>query len=374
MIYLDYAANSPICETALNTLYKTSAEFIGNPNSNHSEGRKARVRLAEATAKIAQLLNVKEDEIIYTSSASEANNLAIKGIANKYKRNGKHMITTYVEHSSLLGAIMGLADYGYEIDFVDLDENGQVDLAHLKELMREDTVLVSTSYVDSELGIIQPVSEIGKIVKEYPNCFYHVDATQAVAKIPLELEAADLITFTAHKFYGPNGVGALIKKENVEVAPMIEGGLSTTIYRSGTPTLALIASMEAALEETMDGLDTKIAHVEALNKKLRGELSTYSNVVINSTEKSSPYILNLSLKGMKSREFTKALDDAGICVSTKSACCPENAVSKPVYALTKDRKLAMNPLRISLSHTTTEAEVDAFLKEFQCIYSRLETR
>lgn len=371
MIYLDYAANSPIGEKALETLYKTSAEYIGNPNSHHSEGRKANARLNEATEKIARLLSVKPEEIIYTSSASEANNLAIKGIANKYKRNGKHMITTYVEHSSLLGAIMGLADQGYEIDFVDLDESGQVDLEHLKELMREDTVLVSTSYVDSELGIIQPVHKIAEVVKQNPNCFYHVDATQAVGKIPLDLTDIDLVTFTAHKFYGPNGVGALIKKSSVELSPMIEGGLSTTIYRSGTPTLALIASMEAALEDVMDGLDAKMEYVKELNDDLRKELSSYKNVVLNSTDESSPYILNLSLRGMKSREFTKALDDANICVSTKSACCPENAVSKPVYALTKDRKLAMNPLRISLSHKTTREEVETFMKEFARIYQEL---
>lgn len=372
MIYLDYAANTPICEKALDILYKTSAEFIGNPNSNHSEGRKARVRLNQATESIARMLKVKEDEIIYTSSASEANNLAIKGIAQKYKRNGKHMITTYAEHSSLLGAIMGLADQGYEIDFVDLDENGQVDLAHLKELMRDDTVLVSTCYVDSELGLIQPVEAIAEIVKQYPNCFYHVDATQAVGKIPVDFSNIDLITLTAHKFFGPNGIGALIKKESVEVAPMIEGGLSTTIYRSGTPTLALIASMETALEEALNGLEAKQEYVEELNKTIQQELAKYPKVVINSTMKSSPYVLNFSFKGMKSREFAQALDQAGICVSTKSACCPENAVSKPVYALTKDRKLAMNPLRISLSHQTTRQEVDTFLLEFARIYQELD--
>ena len=371
MIYLDYAANTPMCESALDILYKTSREFIGNPNSHHSEGRKARVRLTQATEHIAQLLQVKEEEIIYTSSASEANNLAIKGIANKYKRNGKHMITTYLEHSSLLGAIMGLQDLGYEIDFVDLDENGQVDLQHLKELMRDDTVLVTTSYVDSETGIIQPVKEIANIVKSYPNCFYHVDATQAVGKLPLELEQVDLFTFTAHKFYGPNGIGALVKKENVEVAPMIEGGISTTIYRSGTPTLSLIASMEVALEEAMRDLECKLTHVTKLNDKLRNELGAYEKIVINSTQKASPYILNVSMKGLKSREFTQALDLAGICVSTKSACCPENAVSKPVYALTKDRKLAMNPLRISLSHLTTDAEIDEFLSAFKRIYEEM---
>lgn len=372
MIYLDYAANTPICDVALETLYKTSKDYIGNPNSNHEEGRRAGQRLAEATNSIASLLHVKPEEIIYTSSASEANNLAVKGIANQYKRNGKHMITTYLEHSSLLGAIMGMADYGYEIDFVDLDENGQVDLDHLQELLREDTVLVTTSYVDSETGTIQPVEKIAQLVKQYPNCFYHVDATQAVGKIPLCLEQVDLFTLTAHKFYGPNGIGALIKKENVELTPMIEGGISTTVYRSGTPTLALIASMEAALSDTLHDLDEKLDYVKELYAWLKKELSSYKNVRINSTSESSPYILNVSLKGMKSKEFTYALNEAGICVSTKSACCPENAVSKPVYALTKDRKLAMNPIRISISHRTTKEEVQVFLDRFKEIYENMQ--
>lgn len=372
MIYLDYAANTPMCEPALETLYTVSRDFIGNPNSNHEEGRKSRQRLKAATDSIAKLMKVQADEIIYTSSASEANNLAVKGITGKYKRNGKHIITTYLEHSSMLGAVMSMSDLGYEIDFVDLDENGQVDLEHLKELLREDTVLVTTCYVDSETGTIQPVEKIANIVKGYSNCFYHVDATQAVGKIPLAIEEVDLVTFTAHKFYGPNGIGALIKREGIELAPMIEGGISTTIYRSGTPTLALIASMESALADTMYDLEEKVAYVSKLHAKLQQKLASYDKVVINSTSACSPYILNLSLRGLKSKDFSFALNEAGFCVSTKSACCPENAVSKPVYALTKDRKLAMNPLRISISHQTTEEEVDTFLAEFDRIYQSMK--
>ena len=373
MIYLDYAANTPICQEALTELTQASAQYIGNPNSNHEEGRKARVRIQEATNHIAQMLGVKADEIIFTSGASEANNLAIKGIANRYKRAGKHMITTYVEHSSLNGAIMGLTDLGYEVDLVGLDENGKVDLEQLRDLIRKDTILVSTCLVDSELGLIQPVDEIAKIVKDYPNCHFHIDATQAVGKIPVDFTQADLVTFTAHKFYGPVGIGALIKKEGVELTPMIEGGLSTTVYRSGTPTLSLITSMEVALQQALLDLDVKMAQVKKLSDQLRKQLGSYKNIVINSSSEGSPYILNFSLKGMKSLEFTGKLDEAGFCVSTKSACCPENAVSKPVFAKTKDRKLAMNPVRVSLSHLTTDAEVEQFIKAFDTIYKELQT-
>lgn len=371
MIYLDYAANTPIGDVALNTLYEVSKSYIGNPNSNHSEGTRSRSRLNESTKRISDLLGFQPEEIIYTSTASEANNLAVKGIAGKYKRNGKHMITTFLEHSSLNGALIGAQDQGIEVDFVNLDQDGKVNLDHLKELLREDTILVSMSYVDSEVGVIQPINEIGKLLKEYPNCYFHVDATQAIGKIPVDFENVDLVTFTAHKFYGPNGVGALLKRNHVELMPLIEGGISTTIYRSGTPTLALIASMEAALSDTMKQLEENYEYVKELNQYIRTSLKQYGNVKINSPEGASPFILNISFQGIKSRDFNTALNEAGICVSTKSACCPENAISKPVYAVTKSRKLGLSPLRISLSHLTTREEIEEFLGCFDQIYKEM---
>ena len=371
MIYLDYAANTPIGEAALNTLCEVSQNYIGNPNSNHSEGSRAKSRLNESTKRIADLLGFEPEEIIYTSTASEANNLAVKGIAGKYKRNGKHMITTFLEHSSLNGALIGAQDQGIEVDFVNLDQDGKVNLEHLKELLREDTILVSMSYVDSEVGVIQPIKEIGKLLKDYPNCYFHVDATQAIGKIPVDFEHVDLVTLTAHKFYGPNGVGALLKRNHIELMPLIEGGISTTIYRSGTPTLALIASMEVALSETMKEQKESYQHVVELNHQIRSAMKNYNNVKINSPEDASPFILNISFQGIKSKDFNAALNEAGICVSTKSACCPENAISKPVYAVTKNRKLGLSPLRISLSHLTTKAEVEEFLRCFDKIYKEM---
>ncbi|WP_058485770.1 cysteine desulfurase family protein [Defluviitalea phaphyphila] len=371
MIYLDYAATTPVNEEVLKTFYDISKSYIGNPNSTHKLGQEAKSCLDLSTKKIAEILKVKESEIIYTSGATEANNLAIKGIANEYKRYGKHIISTYLEHSSVTGPLTALQNQGFEIDYVDVLDNGLVDLEHLKELLREDTILVSIGYVDSEVGIKQDINEIGKILLSYPNCFFHVDATQAIGKIPVSFENIDLISFAPHKFYGLNGIGILIKKENVLLEPLIHGGISTTIFRSGTPNLALIASAEKAISLANMDIENKYQYVKNLNQRLQQSLKEYSKVRINSTDKSIPYILNISIKGISTTNFQKELENYDIYVSTKSACCAPNTPSRPVYAITKDRKLALSTLRISLSHYTTMEDIDTFLDCFDKCYKKL---
>ena len=210
MIYLDYAANTPVNDAVLETFCEIAKKYIANPNSYYLLGTGANQRLSESTKQIASLLGVNEDEIIYTSGASESNNLAIKGVASKYKKYGKHIITTFLEHSSVTGAIGALQNEGYEVDYVDILENGLVDLEHLKELIRDDTILVSICYVDSEIGIKQDIEKIAKLLNSYNHCFFHVDATQAVGKIPVCATNVDLMSFAPHKFYGLNGCGILI--------------------------------------------------------------------------------------------------------------------------------------------------------------------
>ncbi|NLK98351.1 MAG: cysteine desulfurase [Epulopiscium sp.] len=371
MIYLDYAATTPACEEALQAFYNVSKSYIGNPNSSHKLGREAKAYLDLCTKNIADRLGVKESEIIYTSGATEANNLAIKGIANSYKRYGKHIISTYLEHSSVTGPLTTLQNSGYEIDYVDILDNGLVDLDHLKELLRDDTILVSIGYVDSELGIEQNIHQIGEILASYPHCFFHVDVTQAIGKIPVSLENVDLATFTPHKFYGLHGCGVLVKKDNIMIEPLIHGGVSTTPFRSGTPTLALVAALEKALSLATSDLEERYNYVKQLNKTLKEKLQQYKNVRINSTDKAVPHIVNISIKGANTMAFQSELEDYDIYVSTKSACCAPNTPSRAVYAITKDRKLALSTLRISLSHHTTEKDIETFLEYFDQCYKKL---
>ena len=371
MIYLDYSATTPVDKRVLETFNKVCLDYPGNSNSLHSLGVKSKELEEYVTDKIAKILKIKPTEIIYTSSSSESNNTAIKGICLKYKNRGKHIITTSLEHSSVIAPLNYLTKQGFEVDFVNLKDDGTVDLEHLKSLMRDDTVLVSISYVDSELGIVQPINEISKIVKTNPKTFFHVDCTQAIGKINVDLSNIDLASISAHKIYGLKGVALLIKKENIVIEPLIHGGKSTTIYRAGTPALPLYASMMKALELIVPTVEENIKYIIKLNKKIIDRLSNYENVYINSTDKSIVNTINLSIKGIKPETFIHALEKYEIYVSTKSACSSADSMSNSVYAVTKDKERANNTIRISLSYLTTEEEIDKFLKVFDECYNHL---
>lgn len=364
MIYLDYAAHTPVDEAVLHTFCETARDYPANPSSPHPLGAAAKERLDAATQEIAALVNAKPEEILYTSGASESNNLAIKGAAHQYGTRGKHILTTWLEHSSVNGALASLAQEGYEIEYLNLMPDGQVDLTDLRAKLRKDTVLVSVCMVDSEVGLRQPVAEMKQILSEYPHCLFHVDAAQAAGKLPVSLHDADLITFAPHKFYGLIGSGVLLRRASVLLTPLIDGGISTTPFRSGTPALPHITATAKALSMALAERISWTAHVEALNHHLRDALSADPDVRINSTACSVPYILNISLPGVRAEKMQQALAEKEICLSTKSACCAPGTVSRPVFALTKDKKAALSTLRISLSHQTTEAEADAFLNAF----------
>lgn len=371
MIYLDYSATTKTSDEVLDTFIKCSKEFIGNPNSLHELGVKSKNMIDSASRQIANLLNIKENEIIYTSGASESNNLAIKGICERYKNRGRHIITTPLEHSSVYGPIDYLKELGYSVDYVKLDSNGQVDLEDLKKLISDDTILVSICAVNSEIGVLQPVEEISKIVKNYPKCFFHSDMTQAIGKINVDISNIDLVSFSAHKFYGIKGIGCLIKKEKIELTPLIHGGKSTTIYRSGTPCLPLIVSISKALRLALENLNQKQKYVNELNIYLKNKLKEYEMVKINSDDNCIPHILNISILGVKPETMLHALESKKVYISTQSACSDSNAKSKAVYALTNDEKRASSSIRISLSYLTTKEELDKFINAFDKSYKEL---
>ena len=235
-------------------------------------------------------------------------------------------------------------------------------------MLRDDTILVSICYVDSEIGIVQPINEITQIVKEFPNCFLHVDCTQAIGKIKPNFKDIDLISFAPHKFYGLNGFGALVKKKDIVLEPLIDGGASTTIYRSGTPIIGQICALEKALQTTFEKFDDRQNYVKNLNKKIRETLSKYKDVRINTTSIENPYILNISVCGIKATEFKEKLEEYGICISIKSACTVTITPSRIVMAMTHDKKRALSSWRISLSHLVEEDEVARFLDIFDKCY------
>ena len=363
MIYLDYSATTPVNKEVLNTYVTVCEKYIGNPNSLHKLGVEAKGLIDAATNQIANILGVKSSEVIYTSGASEANNLAIKGICLKYQNRGKHIITTELEHSSVSEPIKYLESIGFEVSYVKLDSNGLVDLNDLESLMRDDTILVSIVLVNSEVGLIQPIEAISKIVKKYPKCYFHSDITQCIGKVKVDLSLVDLASLSSQKFYGMKGIGCLIKKENIIIEPLIHGGKSTTIYRSGTPAVGLIVSLSKALRLSYDEFDNKYNKVFELNKYLISKLENL-DVCVNSNNYCVPHIVNISLNGIKPETMLHALEQVEIYISTQTACSTGD-YSKAIMAICNDKDRASRSMRISLSYLTTSDDVDKFVNSLE---------
>ena len=373
MVYLDYSATTPVNKEVLDSFNKVCLDYPGNPNSLHKLGTSNAHLIEQATDQIKKILNLHDMEVIYTSGASESNNTVIKGVCNKYSNRGKHIITSPFEHSSVNAPLSYLSELDFEVDFVKLNEDGTVDLDNLKSLMRDDTILVSISSVNSELGIEQPIEEIAKIVKEYPKCFFHSDMTQSIGKIKINMNDIDFISFTAHKFFGLKGIGCLLKKDKIIIEPLIHGGKSTSIYRSGTPAAPLIVSLSKALRLAYDDFDNKLNKIRELNKYLRENIKDMEGVYINSTDKSIPQILNMSIIGIKPETMLHALEAHDIYISTQSACST-GAISKAVMALTHDEDRAASSIRVSISYTTTKEEIDYFIEKFKLCYNELKLK
>ena len=370
MIYLDNSATTMVDDRVLETFNKVCKNYPGNSNSLHSLGIKSKELEDYATERISNLLKVKRGEIIYTSGASESNNTVLKGVASKYKNRGNHIITTPLEHSSILETCKYLESKGFIIDYVKIKDNGLIDIEDLERLLTDNTILVSVAYVDSELGIRQDIDTISKIVKKYPKCYFHVDATQAIGKIKVDPTNIDFISMSAHKIFGLKGIGLLIKKDNIVIDNLIHGGKSTTIYRSGTPALPLICSLMKALELIIPNIDKNYEYVSSLSRKIKDNLKKYDNIHINSTENSIPYIINFSVIGVKPETFIHTMEEENIYLSTKSACSTSD-VSLSVDSIYHNREISMSSIRISLSYKNTEEEIDKFIEVFDKIYNKL---
>ena len=359
MVYLDYSATTPVCEDVIDTYSKVCREFIGNPNSLHKLGVDAKRLIDASTEQIAHILGVKLSEIIYTSGSSEANNLGIKGVCERYKNRGLHIITTELEHSSIIAPLQYLQKKGFIIDFVKLDENGLVDLDDLERLMTDDVLLVTIASVNSEVGVRQDLKAISKIVRKNQKTIFHSDVTQSIGKEKIDFSLVDMASISCQKFYGMKGIGCLIKRENLVIEPLIHGGKSMTIFRSGTPATPLIASFAKALRLAYVDFDLKMKKVQENHDYLVSGLKKL-DVFINSNSYCLPHIVNISLKHIKSEVMLHALEEDDIYVSTQTACSTGN-YSKAVYAVTRDEERASRSLRISLSYLTAKEEIDFFL-------------
>lgn len=361
MIYLDYSANTPADPRVAEAFLRASLDFPGNPNSKHPAGQAAANALSESRNRIAELLSVLPEELIFTSGATESNNLALLGSVAARRHIGRHIISTALEHPSVSACLSHLQENGYEIDLLPILSNGRIDLEALSSLLRKDTCLVALSAVDSELGTVQPLAEAAAHIRRFSDCHFHVDATQSVGKTPVDFSVADSVSFAPHKFYGLTGSGVLYKKKGIPLLPQLHGGESDSPYRSGTPALAEIKALEYALKLALTEQDSRNEAVRAHNAYLRTALSKEKKVSINSPADAVPHILNLSIAGNRGFAVQTSLAAADICISVKSACSSDALPSRAVFAVSRSRKNALASFRVSLSHLTTREELDALL-------------
>ncbi len=365
MIYLDYSATTPPFDEVVDSFVKVSKNCFANPNSNHQIGFKANKLIIEATEQIASILHIKETEIIYTSGASEANNQVIKSFLSSKK---KTIITTKYEHPSIIEPIKYMTKNGFKIKYVNLLKNGLVDLNHLKKLIDHEVILVSIGAVNSELGIRQPIEQIGQILKN-ENILFHSDFSQIIGKQKISFDFVDYATFSGHKFFSLKGIGILYHKEKTNLNPLIDGGHSFTKYRAGTPTTELIIAIAKSLRLMYSNLEQNIEKVNNLNIFLKEELKKIKEIRINSDQACIPHIVNISVMGIKSATIVNALSEKEIYLSSQTACS-KNKQSELIYYLTKDQKRAESSIRISLSHITTKKEIKEFINQLKQIINK----
>lgn len=376
MIYFDNSATTKVYPEVLTTYTKVSEAIWGNPSSLHKMGENAYNLLEQSRAQIAELLGCQKEEIFFTSGGTEGDNWAIKGTALEKGIYGKHLITTQVEHPAVLNSMKQLEKLGFEVTYLPVDENGRVSVLDLKQALRKDTILVSVMAVNNEVGTIQPLKEIARVLTDHPKVHFHVDAVQAVGKGLTDLimdERVDLVTFSGHKFHAPRGVGFLYKKAGRKLAPLLSGGGQEKNLRSSTENLPAIAAMSKALRLLLENETKNVAHEQAIRQKIFEHLQAFDKVTLFSQldDKFAPHILCFAIAGVRGETIVHAFEDQGVFISTTSACSSKKGqVSSTLHAMQVDDKIATSAVRVSLDENNTMAQADKFNQIFDDIYQK----
>jgi len=374
---MDHCATTPPYEEVIDTVAQVMRKYYGNPSSLHGMGVQAERLINKAREVIAGALHVKPDEIIFTSGGTESNNLAIKGVARAYRRRGKHIITSMVEHPSVYECCKQLEGEGFRVTFLPVDGKGLVRVDDLVQAISEDTVLVSIMHVNNETGSIQPIERIGRVLREHPRILFHVDAVQSLGKLPVHPAALgiDLLSGSAHKIRGPKGAGFLYCRSGVRLEPLLAGGGQESGRRSGTENVPLIVGMAKAVRMTMERQQQAAEHMYALREALIRNLSSIPQVTVNTAPERdvfAPHIVNVSVPGLKPEVVVHALEQHEIYISTKSACSSgEDRPSRVLTAMGLEPSCAASSLRISLSGDHTERDIEYFTDRLRFVLTEL---
>jgi cysteine desulfurase len=369
MIYLDNSATTKPYKEVLDTFVTVSEKYFANPSSLHSKGGEAENLLGQARRSIAQLLHVTPSEIVFTSGGTEGNNMAIKGIAFQHQNRGRHLITTGVEHASSYESFQLLESQGFDVTYLPVDEKGSVSIEDLKKSIRPETILVSMLHVNNETGTLQPIKEIGEVLKKHPKVFFHVDNVQGMGKVhlPIKEYGVDLCTISAHKIHGLKGTGVLYVKNGVTLSPLFTGGEQEFRKRAGTENVAGIVSMAKALRIILQEMNAKMDQLITIKKQLFNGLKNMEDIEINTPEDgSAPHIINFSVKNVKPEVLIHALDDKDIYVSTRSACSSkQGGASRILLQMGLGEQRASTALRLSTSYDNTKEEIEHVLQVLQ---------
>ena len=374
VIYLDNAATTKVDHEVLNSYNQITLKYFANPSSIHSLGQESSRLLDKSREQILNVLKLTHHEVIFTSGATEANNLAIKGYCFANRSRGKHIITSSTEHPSVLNTVLEMQDFGFEVTVLPVNKEGQIEVNSLKAAIREDTILVSLMMVNNEVWAINPIKEVGEYLKKFPKIAFHVDMVQAIGKLPLDFNNIDMFSIAGHKIHGLLGSGLLIKEKKIILKAVNQGGGQENNLRSGTNTLALSASLAKALRLSIEDEANNFKKVKVLSERLLGYLKDNKDkYLINSYSEDNPYIVNFSLLHHKASVVVEALSNRGIMVSSLSACHAKNEdYSKVVYAMYQDLNLAHNTIRISFDKDNTLEEVEALIKNLEEILKEIK--
>ena len=374
-IYLDNSATTRAYDSVRDVVAKVLCEDYGNPSSMHRKGVESERYIREAKETFAKLLKVQEKEIYFTSGGTESDNLALIGAARANHRAGKHLITTSIEHPAILNTMKYLEEEeGFRVTYLPVDEFGRVQLQALKEALCEETILVSIMYVNNEVGSVQPIEEAASIVKAFNrNILFHVDAVQGFGKYRIfpKKTGIDMLSISGHKIHGPKGIGVIYINEKAKVKPIIFGGEQQKNIRSGTENVPGIAGIATAAKEIYRGLDEKVAHMRKLKQKFIDGVLQIENTTIHGLydETSAPHIISVGFAGIRSEVLLHTLEDAGIYVSSGSACASNHPqVSGVLKGIGAGKEFLDATIRFSLSEFTTEEEIDYTLKTlYNCV-------
>lgn len=374
-VYLDNAATTRLLPEVLEEMVPYMTELYGNPSSPHDFGQKAASGLSKARQQVANAINADPSEIIFMSGGSEADNTAIRGIAERYSKKGKHIITTAVEHHAVLHTCQLLERNGYEVTYLPVDEYGMVTVDQVREAMRPDTVLVTVMFANNEVGTIMPIAEIGALCHE-KGVYFHTDAVQAVGHLPIDVKAMhiDMLSMSAHKFHGPKGVGALYVRRGIVLPPLIYGGAQERNRRAGTENVPGIVGMGKAIEMALDGLDEKAERMKALRDRLIRELpERIPEIKLNGHPTVRlPNNVNFSIKYIEGESILLMLDLNGIAASSGSACTSGSLdPSHVLLAMGLTHEIAHGSVRMTLSDETTEEDIEKVLEVLPMVAERL---